>query len=100
MLRERENLAPSFKIIFFQVFPDKAQPDSHQLLQYRQYVASPKGKGKEEPRCREARIHPSTSKIDEQLIQVANEISLWLSILFNTFLNFDAFRDILKLNVF
>ena len=37
---------------YYKVFPDNAQPDSHQLLQYCQQGPSPKGK--EEPWCREA----------------------------------------------
>ena len=68
---QRQNLDPSFKMFFlFQAFPDQAQPESNQLLHYRQHGAS-----------QEARIHPSTSKVDDQLIQVANEISLWRSFL-------------------
>ena len=62
--------------ILFQAFPDQAQPESHQLLQYRQHGTSPKG-NKEEPRCRE------TSEVDDQLLQVANEIGLWPCISFN-----------------
>ena len=56
----------SFKIFFlFQAFPDQVQPESHQLLHYRQHGPS---KG-EEPRYREASgIHPSTSKVDDQLL--------------------------------
>ena len=52
----------------FQAFPDQIQPESHQLLHYRQHGPS---KG-EEPRYREASgisgIHPSTSKVDNQLL--------------------------------
>ena len=59
---------------YYKAFPDQAQPESHQLLHYRQHGPSPGGKqgkqGKQEKsRCREARIHPSTSKVDDQLLQ-------------------------------
>ena len=37
---------------YYKVFPDNAQPDSHQFLQYCQHGPSPKGN--EEPWCREA----------------------------------------------
>ena len=51
-------------ITSYKAFPDQAQPESHQLLHYRQHGPSSKGK-EEEPRCREASTHPSTSKVDE-----------------------------------
>ena len=47
-------------------FPDQAQPESHQLLHYRQNGPTPKGK---EPKYRKAYIHPLTSKVDDQLIK-------------------------------
>ena len=69
-------MASNLRFFFsFQAFPDQAQPESHQLLHYRQHGASQKGKEKE-PICREAKIYPSTPKVDDQLIQVTNEISL------------------------
>ena len=49
---------------YYKAFPDQAQPESHQLLHYRQHGPSSKGK-EEEPRCQEARIHPLTSKVDD-----------------------------------
>ena len=56
--------------MYYKVFLDKAQPDSHQLLQYLQH--GPSLKGEEEPRCRE-------SKADDQLVQVANETRLLMA---------------------
>ena len=52
---------------YYKVFPDKAQPDSHQILQYHQHGSSPATPKGEEPRCPEARHH--TSKVVDQLIQ-------------------------------
>ena len=53
---------------YYKAFPHQGQPESHQLLHYRQHGPS---KG-EEPRYREASgisgIHPSTSKVDDQLV--------------------------------
>ena len=56
---------------YYKAFPDQAQPESHQFLHYHQHGPSPRGRqGKQEKsRCREARIHPSTSKVNDQLLQ-------------------------------
>ena len=61
-----------FLLLLFQAFPDQAQPESHQLLHYCQHGPSPKGK--EKPRCQEAKLHPSTSMVDDQLLQVRNRV--------------------------
>ena len=70
MSLNRDCTVPLRFFLLFQVFPDKAQPDSHQLLQFLQHGPNPKGE--EEPRCRE-------SKADDQLVQVANETTLLMA---------------------
>ena len=64
---ENTKLLSAVAAEYYKDFPDKAQSDSHQILQYHQHGSSPATPKAEEPRCPEARHH--TSKVVDQLIQ-------------------------------